>query len=129
MFETVTGEFVLKTTVFAPIEPFRQELLAFVRSIPGLELIDVAAEPGELLVCVQQAAPQLLIIVGAPGLTSVIEPLRHAGMRSSLFCLVLAENRQQIQQALAAGADAVLLKGFSTHEFLATLAQITKGTL
>lgn len=121
------GFTMLKTLVLSPAGPFRQELLAFVRSIPGLELTSAAAEPRELLARIELAAPQLLIVVGAAGFMLTAEALANARMRASFACLVLAENQQQIQQALSAGADAALLNGFSTQEFLSTLAHITEG--
>ncbi len=113
---------MLKTVVFAPPGPFRQELLAFVKSIPELELVGAAADLPELLLAADQDAPRLVILVGGPLCTPALAALRQRQPQGMpLACLVLAENRQQIQQAVAAGADGVLLKGFSTQEFLAVL--------
>lgn len=114
---------MLKTVVFAPLGPFRQELLAFVKSIPELELVGAAADLPELLLVAAQDAPRLVILVGGPLCAPALIALRQRqppGM--PLTCLVLAANRGQTQQAVAAGADGVLLKGFSTQEFLTALA-------
>ncbi len=124
------GGLLLITVVLAPSGPLRQELLAFLKSIPGLELVNAATEPGELQQAVEQFAPQLLILVGGALFTPIAETLvQLKRSAASVPCLVLAENRQQIQQAVAAGADTVLLKGFSTPEFLAALTHVTKGRL
>ncbi len=116
---------MLKTVVLAPAGPFRQELLAFVKSIPELELAGVAADLSELSLATAHCAPRLAILAGGPTFAPVIaaiQQLKQPGM--ALACLVLAENRQQIQQAVVGGADGILLRGFSTQEFLAALATI-----
>ncbi len=114
---------MLKTVVFAPAGPFRQELRAFVKSIPELELIGVASDLTGLRLMATQCTPHLAILAGGSLFASAMDALRQRKQQSpGLFCLVLAENRQEIQQAVAACADGVLLKGFSTQEFLTVLA-------
>lgn len=121
------GETVLKTVVFASPGPFRQELLAFVKSIPELDLIGAALDLPELLLATAHCAPHLAILADGPTFAPVVEALRQLKQPgTSLMCLVLAENRHQIQQAVAAGADDVLLRGFSTQEFLTALKRIMK---
>jgi DNA-binding NarL/FixJ family response regulator len=121
---------LLTTIIFAPPGPLRQELLAFLKSISELDLANAAADPDELQKAMEQFSPQLLILAGSGSFTPVAEALAQLKRNAApIPCLVLAENRQQIQQALAAGADHILLKGFSTQEFLAALAHITKGNL
>jgi DNA-binding NarL/FixJ family response regulator len=121
---------LLTTIVFAPAGPLRQELLAFLKSIPGLNLANVASTPDELQQAMQEFSPQLLILAGSISFTPVAEVLAQLKQSAApVPCLVLAENRQQIQQAATDGADLILLKGFSTQEFLAALAQVTKGNL
>lgn len=116
---------MLKTIVLAPPGPFRQDLLAFVKSIPELDLAGVAADLPELLLTAAQCTPHLAILADGSLFTPLITALQQLKQQNlPLPCLVLAENRQQIQQAIAAGADSVLLKGFSTHEFLVALAAI-----
>lgn len=116
---------MLKTILLAPPGPFRQELLAFVKSIPELDLAGVAADIPELLLMAAQCTPHLAILADGSGFTPVLIALQQLKQQNlPLTCLVLAESRQQIQQAVAAGADSVLLKGFSTHEFLAALPAI-----
>jgi DNA-binding NarL/FixJ family response regulator len=126
----VTGETVLKTIVLAPPGPFRQELLAFVKSIPELDLVGVAADLPELLLTASQCPQHLAILANGPLFAPVLSTLRQLNQQGlPLVCLVLAENRQQIQQAVTAGADGVLLRGFSTLEFLTALKRITKKAL
>lgn len=121
---------MLKTVVFAPPGPFRQELLAFVKSISELGLTGVASDLSELQLTVTHCAPRLAILADGPTFAPVMEALEQLKQQAPpLLCLVLAENRQQIQQAISAGADSVLLKGFSTLEFLTTLKHITKKAL
>jgi DNA-binding NarL/FixJ family response regulator len=124
------GGLLLTTIVFAPPGPLRQELLAFLKSIPGLNLANTASDLDELQQAMQQCSPQLLILAGSLSFTPVAEVLAQLKRDATpVPCLVLVENRQQIQQAAMAGADLILLKGFSTQEFLAALAHVTKGNL
>lgn len=117
-----------KTLVLALPGPFRQELLAFLRAIPELELVGVLEDPAGLGTAVARTAPYCLILEGGPALAEVLTALAQLKRAApGPPCLVLVENRRQIQQAFAAGADSVLLKGFSTQEFLTTLQRITKG--
>ncbi|HNT77658.1 MAG TPA: hypothetical protein PKH77_21810 [Anaerolineae bacterium] len=120
---------MLKTIVFAPAGPFRQELLAFVKSIPELDLAGVALDLPELQATAARCAPRLVILADGADFAPVATALRQLKQYTPpLLCLVLAENRQQIQQAVAAGADGVLLRGFSTEEFLTALKRIMKQT-
>lgn len=111
-----------KTLVLAWPGPFRQELLAFLRAIPELELVGVLEDPAALLTAVVHTVPHCLILEGGPALAEVLVALAQL-KRAALCppCLILVESHRQIQQALAAGADSVLLKGFSTQEFLSAL--------
>jgi len=128
--KSAIGGLLLTTILFAPPGPLRQELLAFLKSIPELDLANAASDPDELQQASEQCSPQLLILAGSVSFTPVAEVLAQLKQGTTpLPCLVLAENRQQIQQALTAGADLVLLKGFSTQEFLAALARFTQGNL
>lgn len=111
-----------KTLVLARPGPFRRELLAFLRAIPELELVGVLEDPAALLTAVGRTAPHCLILEGGPVQAEVLAALAQL-KRAALCppCLVLVESHQQIQPAFAAGADGVLLKGFSTQEFLSAL--------
>ena len=117
---------MLKAVVLAAAGPFRQELLSFLRAIPDLELTAVVEDPAGIGQAVARAVPHCLILQGGAPFTTLLATLAQLKRASPyLPCLILVENCQQIQQAFAAGADSVLLKGFSTQEFLSALLRIT----
>lgn len=99
----------------------RPELLLFLKSAPGLELLDGLSEPRTT-----GPMPDLVILdASTPGPNdgALLRELRSQlpGVRF----LVLISSLAQSEPVLATGADRVLLTGFSTAEFFQVLNELS----
>ena len=115
------------TILFTTPGPYRRDLLIFLASVPELDVTATVETAAELAaaVTVPTATAKLLILDYALLATAV--PLINAGL-PGLRCLVLGETFPQLQQALAAGADCALLRGFSAAEFFIALRSLPPAT-
>jgi DNA-binding response OmpR family regulator len=116
---------MLKTLVLITANRYRQEQISFLRSVPDLDLL----EPVETLQAFWQTLsaqrPDLVILdevlFSDSGLGLFV---RLKSEFPEIISLVFAEKYQQIQVATTAGADRVLLRGFSAKEFFVTIGEI-----
>jgi DNA-binding NarL/FixJ family response regulator len=101
--------------LLAPVGDPRPGLLAFLQSIPELELLDQAGEIRLDLVIVDVHLP-------AYGDWAWLRQAKVdcAAARS----LVIVSTLQQMADAKAAGSDGVLLSGFTTAQFLDVLHEL-----
>lgn len=115
--------FVWRTMNEASDEPFltllvarpghmRNSLLAFLRAIPGVEVVAVVDHPATALEAARQYRPSVLIGDADLSEESLLELLHqlHAEL-PVLNSVVLVNSLQQQRSFLAAGADDALLKG------------------
>ncbi|MFP4394520.1 MAG: hypothetical protein ACLFTI_04570 [Anaerolineales bacterium] len=112
----------MTTWVVTPGGRPRPELLAFLKSIPDLELLDAPMIATEL----DGSRPIDLLIFDAhaPHFDNWAE-LRNIKARApQACCLTLVSAPRQMALAQAAGADHVLLAGFSTPEFFKMLRNL-----
>ncbi|MGC9400245.1 MAG: hypothetical protein ACP5HM_14075 [Anaerolineae bacterium] len=94
----------------------RYELRAFLRAVPGLRLVS-GAEAG--------ATPDLLILDASTTERDVCAWLsRSRRQYPAARCLALVSSPQQLAEAQMAGAEQVLLAGFSAAEFFQTLDKL-----
>lgn len=116
---------MLKTLVLTAAGRPRRELMTFLRSIPGLMLLN--APDGALPSEMDMSTVDLLIFDAcAPnGVRWSLLGAARAEM-DAMHCIALVNSPQQMAQARAGGADYVLLKGFSTAQFLDALRALRK---
>jgi len=94
-------------------------------SVPDVEVLGKTAWASQALSLATQRTPDLLLLeAGLQGRASwrVLGHLHteHPGLRS----IVLADDTEQVREARAAGADAVLLKGFPPDRFVRTVERL-----
>ncbi len=96
----------------------RDSLDFLLKSVFGINNIVHADDSPAALRLVSEHRPALLLLdtnLPGEGFAIVLHQIKSDGSQSH-HCLVLADDDQRQQQALAAGADAALVKGFSTAE-------------
>ena len=116
---------MLKTLILIASQLHRQEQISFLESIPELDLLQPADDLQSFWDALCSHHPDLVIfdesLFAEPGLL----PLRRLKAEfPETACLVFAQKYQQVEQAVAAGADRVLLRGFSATEFFSALTDI-----
>jgi DNA-binding NarL/FixJ family response regulator len=113
---------VLKTLVLTTTGTLRHELLTFLRSVPNLSLLD--SGDGRVPVSLAERPDLVVLDASLPGVSSeaLLQELRSRlpGTR----CILLVGSPSQMAEAVAAGADRVLLVGFSAAEFFQILKEI-----
>ena len=111
--------------VAAPPDPMRDSLCFLLSSVLEIEIVALADDCAALL---RQATAHCLALILLDG------NLTGAGTRAALArlaadcptnrCIVLANSTRQRREALAAGADGALLKGYSALELLALVDRL-----
>ncbi len=116
---------MLKTLTLIASQLHRQEQISFLESIPELDLLEPANNLQSFWDALYSHHPDLVIFDESLFLEPGLQPLRRLKAEyPGTACLVLAGKYQQMEQAAAAGADRVLLRGFSAKEFFLALADI-----
>lgn len=116
---------MLKTLILITANRYRQEQISFLRSVPDLDLLEPVETPQAFWQALASQPPDLVIL--DESLFSDPGPALLARLKKEypkITCLVFAEKYQQIEAATAAGADRVLLRGFSAKEFFRVLGEI-----
>lgn len=105
--------------------PLRDGVEALMATVSPIEIIGKVEVASAALRLVFERRPDLLLLdAGLPGAESwsVLRYCRmeHPGLR----CIILADNAEQVREARAAGADAVLLKGFPADQLVSTVEEL-----
>jgi len=103
----------------------RDSLRLLLAAAPGVEVVGCADDSASALIKVANLYPDLLLLdANLPGadMTTVLEKVRSNGSRPR--CLVLVDTQRQQRDALAAGADAVLIKGYPTTKLFETIRDL-----
>jgi len=111
---------LLTTWVVTPGGSPRPELLAFLKSIPDLELFDAPVGDwplGSAEFDGSRPIDLLIFDAHAPNFDNWAELWDIKARAPQACCLALLSAPRQMALAQAAGADRVLLTGFSTPEF------------
>ncbi len=106
-------------------DPLRNSLKALLMAIPSIGAIHQADDLPAALRALTEHYPALVLLdINLPGesLSTLLKWLKANEPQSRR--LVLADTVQQQQDALAAGADVALLKGFPAAELLAIIAEL-----
>ena len=116
---------MLKTLVLLASNRYRQAQISFLQSVPELDLLEPAEDSQTFWQILYNQHPDLVIldesIFGDPDL-ALLTRLKRAFPQ--IACLVFAEKHQHMERASAAGANRVLLRGFSAKEFFHALEGI-----
>ncbi len=114
------GVIVLKVLVLSLAGAPRPELIAFLRSIQGLVLLDVPDDVSSS--CCLLESPDLIVLDANVRGEDVSARLRQfKTWLPDARWIVLVRSQRQLVAAQAGGADRVLLSGFSAAEFRRTL--------
>ena len=114
----------LLTLIAARPGRMRDSLQILLETMPGV-VTDRADDGAAALNMVLEQQPLVVLLdTNLPGQQGwgVLEQIK--AQQPQTHCLVLADSVRQWQTAWAAGADGVLLKGFSTAELFATIEKM-----
>jgi DNA-binding NarL/FixJ family response regulator len=103
-------------------------LLTLLNAIPQLEVVNADVEHWPSSAVKAETTPDLVLLDFDLSVSQTIERLKwiHANWLSARG-LVLANTAQQELAARAAGADGVLIRGFSATEFFAAVKTLLNG--
>ncbi len=100
-------------------------LYALLEAAPQIEMIGLVHDGAAALKLVVEHKPALVLLDTNLSEDQALAVLRQIkAVRPQTRCIVLADNIQQQQRVKAAGADAVLLKGFPMTQFFATMERL-----
>lgn len=112
----------MKTFVFQHFKPGQCALTTFLESFPHIEIIGIAEARSARLEAYKKATPGLVILSLDPPGSADLELIRQVKtLWPHAACLVITDNLRRREQVMAAGADRVLLRGFSAAEFARAL--------
>jgi DNA-binding NarL/FixJ family response regulator len=103
----------------------RNSLLALLQTIPSIEQIIQVGDSAVILNLITWSSPALLLLdtdLADNNLANILKQIKT--IAPYLHCIVLAHTYQQQELAQTAGADSVLLVGFSTENLFATVEGI-----
>jgi DNA-binding NarL/FixJ family response regulator len=105
--------------------PLRDGLRALVKAIPQIKTVHQAGDIPSACQTIAKHRPTLVLLDGSMngnGIESLLKTIRvqKAGCR----CILLAENIQQQQEAIAAGVDVVLPQGFPAAKLFETVDKL-----
>ncbi|CAG0993293.1 hypothetical protein PLCT2_02596 [Planctomycetaceae bacterium] len=104
--------------IIAPPGRLRESLRVLVRAVNWIAQIELADDGPAGLRLIADYSPALVLLDTLLPEEQVWETLRQIKLkRATVRCVVLAQTRAQEQQAQVAGADGVLLNGFSSEAF------------
>ena len=103
----------------------RDALRALMATIPQLEIVDQVEDSAVALKMVTERQPTLILMDSSlpdNEVKAMLEQIKAE--RSQSYCIVLANSEQQEQDAISAGADEVLRKGFPTANLFAVIEKV-----
>jgi DNA-binding NarL/FixJ family response regulator len=125
---TSTMKNPISTLIAAKPDRLRDGLHLLLSTAPQVCAIEQADDPDSTFQLITERPPGLVVLDTNLDSASVSHVLRRIKEEApTLPCLVVVANDQPPQPASNAGADAVLLKGFSSSELLALIEQLIDG--
>lgn len=103
----------------------RDSLHILLKMILGINIIGLASDSSSALAMVSEHHPALVLLdTNLPGeeMTTLLRRIKANGSQSR--CLVLSDNFRQQLEARSAGADAALVKGFSTIKLFEAIERL-----
>jgi len=113
------------TLIVARPGPLREGVEALVATVSRVKIVGRVGAAAPALRLVREHHPDLLLLdAGLPRDESVRVLRTCCRDHGELRCIVLADDAEQAQEASAAGADAVFLKGFPADKFVQTVERL-----
>lgn len=103
----------------------RDSLHILLKTMPGIDIIGHADDGSSALRMITERQPALVLLdTNLPGemFFTLLKRIKGNGFHSR--CLVLVDDVQQRREAQAAGADAVLVKGFPAAKLFETMEKL-----
>ena len=119
----------MRVMIVAEVGRLREGLQVMFDSFPSLETVAVVGDGPSAMEAIQSRQPDLAILdahLFDEGTADLIRAIKQGG--NGVRCLVVAERLAQFQPLLDAGADKVLLKGFSAAEIRSGMEQLLDKT-
>ncbi len=117
MEKTKQSTTVKKAIIVADSMRLTESLRAVLKSIADLMVIDTASDSALGIMMVRENSPDLVFLNFTRSIESSTEFIRMVKQESANSkCIALVEDINQIRKARKAGADGVLLRGFSLAE-------------
>ena len=105
--------------------PLRDSLRTFLLTLPQVEMVNVVEDVPSALGIIAAHSPGLVLIDTDLSYDEVLTALRRIKAEGSqIRCLVLADDRQQQEEAEVAGADIVLFKGFPAAKLFGVIEKL-----
>ena len=123
--ESDKQETIMRVVIVAESGRLREGLQAMLDSLPTLETVAVADDGPSALEAIQSGRPDLVILdahLFGESTAGWIRAIKQGW--NGTHCIVVADRLGQFQPLLDAGADAVLLKGFSAAELRTAVEQL-----
>jgi two-component system invasion response regulator UvrY len=115
----------MRVVIVAESGRLREGLQAMLDSLPALETVAVVDDGPSALEAIQSMRPDLVILDAHLFGEGTAEFVRATSREwNGARCVVVAERLGQFQPLLDAGADRVLLKGFSAAELRTAVEQL-----
>lgn len=119
------GETIASALIVAKPGPLRDGLRALLTAMPQIGAVDMASDLPSALRTVFEHSPALVLLDSDLTNGKVWLTVRRAKAKwPRAWCIFLANDLQQHQEAEAAGADAVLLKGFPAARLVAMIVRL-----
>ncbi len=97
-------------------------------AMTSIEHLGEVSDPALALVMVRETRPSLVLLdtaLAAGGVCGLVKQIKAFDHRTR--CLVLADNAEQQQEALEAGADKAPLKGYLAEQLFAGVESLLRG--
>jgi len=115
--------------VIAQPGPLRNSLMTLLSTLPKIEIVAEANDFSTLNRITADWQPDLIVLEACTqenGLSEAIEQINRA--LSCTRAIVLVDTKEQYQQAISAGADAVLMKGFRADRLVEIIEMLLMDT-
>jgi DNA-binding NarL/FixJ family response regulator len=103
---------------------------ALIEKAGGYEIVGQASDGEEALACIEAQEPELVILeLVLPRLagTEVVRRAKRSGSRAHFLFISERDGRQDIEDALHAGADGFVAKRDSTADLLTAIERVSSG--
>lgn len=119
----------ITAVIVAEPGPLRDSLQTLLMALPQIETVRLASDAPSAWKAITEQAPALVLLdTNLPDGDALALLRRIKAQEHRAQCLVLADDRQQQQDATAAGADAALLKGYPAAGLFGTIEKLLLST-
>jgi DNA-binding NarL/FixJ family response regulator len=121
---------MMPTLALIAVRPgsLQDSLVALMTTMHQVNSVLIAEDAASAMRTAAQHRPTLVVLEMSLGVEETCTVLREVKSRwPTTGCLAVADGAQQKQQAESAGADVVLIKGFTAAKFTATIEPLLSG--